>query len=155
MCNKILKFGFVRFGFVLLSDFIMPNDKQGKYIDSSFEMHKRLKASGALNFLKCRHPVELQLHTDEWSHVLQGYWDVQLIQLLKYRFPLDFNRDSPLECENKNLSSAVKFSDDAKTYLNEEVAPGAILGPFTEPPIHPCDIISVYEQKKTECSSQT
>ena len=79
--------------------------------------------------------MESQLKIDAWERVLVDYWDTQLIHLLKYGFPLDFNRDSPLHCEHKNHSSAIEFPEHVDVYLDEERQFGAILGPFTENPI--------------------
>ena len=66
---------------------------------------------------------------------LHGYWDRQLIFLLKYGFPLDFDTSNPLRSTLKNHSSAVLHKDHVENYLKEEVAEGAILGPFSNPPI--------------------
>ena len=66
---------------------------------------------------------------------MTGYWDTQLLLLLKYGFPLDFDDNSPLESVDKNHSSGIQFADDIQAYLSEEKSFGAILGPFKEPPI--------------------
>ena len=49
-----------------------------------------------------------------------GYWDTQLLDLLKYSFPLDFNRDTSLKCEKFNHKSALLYPNDIEAYLNEE-----------------------------------
>ena len=96
------------FGFILLSAFTMPeNTKQAEPIQCPIQIHNLVKRSGVYNFLGCRIPIKSQLNVDEWSRQLQGYWDVQLIDLLTYGFPLDFNRKSPLNWEDKNHKSAV------------------------------------------------
>ena len=125
------------FGFVPVSQFIIPDDhvKDGSRIECPIQMHKTIKASGAPNFLKCRIPVESQLNIGVWKKVLADYWDVQLIHLLEYGFPLDFNRRSPLFCEHKNHCSANEFPDHVDAYLDEERHFNAILGPFKENPI--------------------
>ena len=86
------------FGFVPLSDFIsVENKAQGPEIHCPFALYKHVKSSGIPNFLKSRIPVQTQLNAKQWENVLQGYWDTQLLDLLKYSFPLDFNRDVPLK----------------------------------------------------------
>ena len=94
-----------------------------------------VKDSGAPNFLKCRFPVDSQLNLKVWKEVQVDYWDNQLIHLLEYGFPLDFNRECPLHCEYKNHSSANDFPNHVDAYLDEECRFGAILGPFTTNPI--------------------
>ena len=66
---------------------------------------------------------------------LQGYWDTQLIDLLRFGFPLDFNRLSPLQWEGQNHKSAIDYPDDIEIYLAEERSFNAIVGPFKN---HPC-----------------
>ena len=125
------------FGFVPVSQFIIPDVhvQDGSTIECPIKMHKTIRASGAPNFLKCRIPVESQLNIGVWKKVLADYWDVQLIHLLEYGFPLDFNRRCSLFSEHKNHSSANEFPDHVDAYLDEERHFNAILGPFTENPI--------------------
>ena len=119
------------FGFVSLSDFIMPNGVKStaKVNLSAFEMHELVKNSGRPNYLHCRLPVKSQLNIEAWKLALTDYWDVQLLQLLEFGFPLDFNR---------NHASANEFSEDIGTYLEEETSFGAIIGPFHKNPIINC-----------------
>ena len=70
--------------------------------------------------------------------MLQGYWDTQLLDLVKYRFPLDFNRNTLLKCVKINHKSALLYPNDIEAYLNEERQYGTILGPFENFPIDQC-----------------
>ena len=125
------------FGFVPVSQFIIPDvhAKGGDTIECPIKMHTSIRDSGAPNFLKCRIPVQSQLNIGVWKKVLANYWDAQLIHLLEYGFPLDFNRKSPLLSEHKNHSSAIEFPDHVDAYLDVERRFNAILGPFRENPI--------------------
>ena len=82
--------------------------------------------------------MQNQLNVDQREKVLGDYWDTQLLQLLKYGFPLDFNRNTPLRCKNISHSSALKFPDDIKAYLEDKMNYGAILGPFKNNSIENC-----------------
>ena len=42
----------------------------------------------------------------------KSYWDQQLIHLIEFGFPLDFNGNSVLCHDDKNHSSAVDFPAD-------------------------------------------
>ena len=64
-----------------------------------------------------------------------GYWDRQLLDLLKYGFPLEFNRSCNLDKYTGNHSSATDFPGDIEAYLQEELSYGALLGPFETHPI--------------------
>ena len=124
------------FGFIPLSTFIFPrHSKQAEPIYCPIKIHNLVKQSGVYNFLGCRIPVQTQLNVEEWSRQLKGYWDTQLIDLITYGFPLDFNRNSPLRWEERNHKSALDFPRDVETYLQEEIQHGAIMGPYSAHPI--------------------
>ena len=53
--------------------------------------------------------------------------------LIRYGFPLDFDRNSKLGTNNKNHTSALAFPQDIDAYLKVESSHGAIFGPFKEP----------------------
>ena len=79
-----------------------------------------------------------QLNVDRWEELLKGYWDQQLLQLLRFGFPLDFNRSCTLHNEQGNHTSATQFPLDMDAYIEEEFGYGALLDPFKENPIENC-----------------
>ena len=95
-----------------------------------FDVHRRIKASGTHNFLQSQIRIQSQLKPELWERHLTGYWDSQLLLLLKYGFPLDFNYDSPLESVDRNHTSGIQFTDDIQAYLAGEKSFDAILGPI-------------------------
>ena len=127
------------FGFIPLSNFVAPLTNFINQDDfTRFEAHKEIRKSGRPNFMYCRIPVQTQLCIKEWEKVLQGYWDTQLIDLLSFGFPLDFDRKTSLKCDNKNHASAIDYPEDVETYLQEEAKFGAIMGPFSVDPMPHC-----------------
>ena len=142
------------FGFVPLSDFLQIPDHESfktDMVDPSV-LHKLIKASGTYNFLGLKIPIHSQLNVDQWVQKLEGYWDTQLLELIKYGFPMDFNRQSPLRWEDKNHSSALQFPHDVEAYLKEEIQFGAIQGPFTENPIENCHFSPFLTREKSNAS---
>ena len=79
-----------------------------------------------------------QFNLQAWKKILVGYWDVQLIELLNFGFPLDYNRNYTLCSDRKNHSSAIQYPGHVDAYLKEETGFGAILGPFKDNPIEKC-----------------
>ena len=55
--------------------------------------------------------------------------------LIRYGFPLDFDRHSKLGKNTKNHASAVAYPKDIEAYLAEEIQHGAIHGPFKNSPL--------------------
>ena len=80
--------------------------------------------------------VDTQLNLQEWYDQLKDYWNQQLLDFLTFGFPLDFNRNSPLNWEGDNHKSALAHPDDIEAYLQEEIDFNAIVGPF---PKQPCE----------------
>ena len=125
------------FGFVPLGDQILPDTlkvNNSKYLNL-LEMHENVKATNKPNYMEARLPVNSQLKVDAWKSHLQGYWDEQLLQLIEFGFPLDFNRNCPLNNESGNHKSATEFPNDIDSYIAEELKYDALLGPFESHPI--------------------
>ena len=72
---------------------------------------------------------------DKWKFHLSDYWDRQLLDLLEFGFPLDFDTNTVLNSSEENHASAKQFSSHVETYIREELKHGAILGPFEHKPI--------------------
>ena len=102
---------------------------------SLIEVHHIVRKTGKPNFLGARIPVTSQLKVEVWQDLLKDYWDQQLLQLLRFSFSLDFNRNCPLENAIGNHASATQFPGDVDAYIEEESKYGALLGPFKENPI--------------------
>ena len=75
------------------------------------------------------------LNMDSWKFYLRDYWDTQLLGLLKFGFPLDFDTTTDLISTEENHTSAKQFSSHVQTYIREELKHGTILGPFKHKPI--------------------
>ena len=126
-----------KFGFIPHSAQVMPAEDyvcspEGR---SVFNIHALVRATGVPNYMQARIPVSSQLNVNVWKNALSNYWDQQLLQLIEFGFPLDFNRNCVLNHEEGNHSSATEFPSDVDSYLQEECSFNAILGPFESNPI--------------------
>ena len=99
------------------------------------QAHKLIQKSGLPNFLSCRIPIQGQLKSDRWRYHLQGYWDRQLVDLITYGFPLDFDRNVLLKSVAENHKSALDFPQEIDKYIQTEIRHGALLGPYQSLPI--------------------
>ena len=125
-------FGFVPIGEQLLPNTQVVNDTMGR---SPFQIHDLVKSTGRPNFMQARFPLQSQLNVRAWEKYLHGYWDKQLLHLIQFGFPLDFNRSCPLIHEQGNHKSATEFPSDITAYIEEEKKYNALLGPFHSHPI--------------------
>ena len=123
------------FGFIPLSPLVgVKNWQETDTVYSPMEAHHRVKASGAYNYQKTRLLLKNQLNTAAWEKHLQDYWDWQLVQYIKFGFPLDVKPDAHLSCDLLNHKSANLYPSHVDTYLQDEKGFGAIVGPFSKKP---------------------
>ena len=72
---------------------------------------------------------------DYWKTYLFNNFDQQLPDLLKFAFPLDFDRNLALGITEDNHISAEYCPDNMDKYIQVELSFGAMLGPFYDKPI--------------------
>ena len=126
-----------KFSFIPLQNQLLPEvDVPAGKNSNTWDDHSEVARTGTYNFMKAQIPVQSQLNIDSWEKYLKKYWDKQLIFLIKYGFPLDFDPSITLNHEIKNHKSAVDYPQDIQAYLNEEMKFQAILDPFKNSPIN-------------------
>ena len=82
-----------------------------------------------------RIPVPSQLRPDRWRFHLKNFWYKQIVDLIQYGFPLDFDRTYELQSTETNHISGLQNLDHIESYITEEFEFNAMYGPFKEPPI--------------------
>ena len=143
-----------KFGYIPLTEQVLPKLHQTSLVTSELlNIHQIVKQMGTYNFLEAQIPVPSQLKVEAWKTNLEGYWDKQLVHLIKFGFPLSFNDKVKLIATETNHSSARQFPHDIKVYLEEEKAFNAILGPFSEPPIRNLHISPFLTREKNGATS--
>ena len=110
-------------------------ETKNRPICDHLELHKCVKRFGCPNILGAQIPVVSNLKIDSWKFHVSDYWDSQLLDLLEFGFPLDFDTNIVLSSTEENHTSAKQFSSHVHTYIREERKHGAILGPFEHKPI--------------------
>ena len=118
------------FGFIPLGEFRLSDSTEVHVISDycPIKAHNIVKSFHKPNYLGARLKVDSQLNLEAWKAELHDYWDSQLIDLLYFGFPLDFNRNSPLRWEGENHKSALNFPRDIEVYLDEKLHHKAIGG---------------------------
>ena len=123
------------FGFIPLSPLLGDKNCQEKsHITCPILAHNQVKKSGKHNFQGEKILLDSQLNAKNWEKYLSGYWDWQLIQIIKFGFPLDCDEAVKLKCDFTNHKSAILYPEHVDMYLNEEINFKAIQGPFNSPP---------------------
>ena len=125
-----------KFGFIPLGPLVMPTSDKRRYMGSDpIKLYDVTRSETKPNFLSTQIQLDSQLNADVWETLLENYWDKQLPFLIRYGFPLDFDRSSILGKNTKNHTSALAFPQDINVYLQEEISHGAIFGPYKDPPL--------------------
>lgn len=108
--------------------------------EDKIKIHKLVKESGKYNFECCKIVVNKQIDTDFMRRMLRDYRDMQVLEFLKYGFPIGFEGDrlsniqGDLKQNCKNHKGAEDFPDDINKYIKKEASHNAIIGPFRENP---------------------
>ena len=90
-------------------------------------LHKIVKNSNCPNYMGIRIPVSSKLNIKNWRYYLADYWDKQLVDLLEFGFPLDFDRKCELHSTEENHASGRDCAYDIECYIQEELKHGAML----------------------------
>ena len=125
------------FGVIPLSPLMLyQGPKSNKTATSdSLSLHRAVRDSNCPNYMGIRIPVSSKLKIKNWKYYLADYWDKQLVDLLEFGFPLDFDRNFELQSTEENHASGRDHAYDIECYIQEGLKHGAMLGPFAQKPI--------------------
>ena len=127
-----------KFGFIPVSQQnVAVHQKSSQLNFDLLTIHHKIRSTNNYNFLDAQIQVPSQVKIEAWEAYLKNYWDKQLVQPIRYGFPLSFDNKVNLLSSDVNHSSAREFPEDIKTYIQEEKAFNAFndFGTFKEPPI--------------------
>ena len=95
--------------------------------------------SGDYNFALAQVPIKTSFNIDNWITYLHDYDDFIIVQYLRYGWPINYQSNVLPQSTLINHSSAIKNNLCLMDYLVEELAHGAIIGPFSCNPFScPC-----------------
>lgn len=99
------------------------------------EIHDRVVLSGQHNFAECKIPIPSNFHIPFWEEQLVDYWDREVVEFIKYGFPVSFKGPVPPVRTVKNHKGATDFPQFMDKYIDKEVALSATMGPFEVSPL--------------------
>ena len=98
-------------------------------------------------------PVKTSFNIDNWTKYLHDYDDFSIVQYLRYGWPINYQSTVLPQSTLKNHSSAIQNNLCLMDYLVEELAHGAIIGPFSCNPFsHPCVVSPLQTVPKRDSS---
>ena len=89
--------------------------------ESMAKMHEAIRRSGKPNFQGCRFPVYTKIDVAFLEKELSDYEDKQVVELIKYGFPINYEGTGPGKVNSTNHKGAVDFPEEIDNYLEREV----------------------------------
>ena len=99
------------------------------------DSHNTIMASGKPNYKGCRIPIPTHLNVEYWERELTEYEDKEVIEFVKFGWPIGYEGDPPESRKVENHKGATRFPEFINSYLKKEITLGATLGPFAENPL--------------------
>jgi len=99
------------------------------------QAHDVISKSGVPNCKGARIPIPTHLNVTAWETQLQGYSDEELLEFLKYGFPVGYEKKELPISKLKNHKGAVDYPEFINDYINKELSEELLLGPFHGNPL--------------------
>ena len=108
--------------------------------DYFVSLHKSVKSYNTFNYCGARMPLQhLKLNIRCLEENLTSYHDQDLIEFLKFGFPLGLDPACDIESTLRNHSSAYQYFQYIDKFIEKELNYNGITGPFTTSPFgNPC-----------------
>ena len=137
------KFGFTPLGDLHLPSQVGPSNSQ----EDPIALHAMIKDPGQTIFLGKTDKHYLPGECRCMGLYVSGLLGQTTTLLIRFGFPLDFDRDMTL-LSHQNHTSAKIYPQYIQSYLDEEVQYKAILGPFQDPPMRDLPISPMMTREK-------
>ena len=134
LCLKTFQFGFIPQGNISAfpSGKVVNSYKSNSYL----ELFRALRGNQLPNCRGARIPIPTSMNIGAWEYYLRNYYDPQLIDFLKYGFPIDLVNEPKIDnAFVRNHPTATQYPQDVGKYMAKEIKHHAILGPFPAAPI--------------------
>ena len=118
------------------------------------EIYHRVSSAGGYNFERARKRVPSGLRVEEWRRYLADYKDRRLVDYIAYGWPINFRRGEVLQSTLNNHASAQQHGEHIDFYIETEIGYGALLGPFSRPPVAPMHISPLMTRPKRDSNNR-
>ena len=107
-------------------------------IDRCVHIYEAVRKTGIPNCMGARVPVESNLNIPAWERYADwGSDEAQLMDYLKYGFPLGYMGPISNTSAARNHPSALRFPQEVGKFVDKEKEMGALVGPFLATPFTP------------------
>ncbi len=104
--------------------------------DQEFDIavHEAVVASGLPNYMGCRIPLRTNIKVEFFREHLADYYDIRLVKLLQFGFPIGDLGLIPDNTLCKNHKGALAYPSMIEKYIIKELQEGSVMGPFHNNP---------------------
>ena len=121
----------------------------GDGIDWLKQVRDIISATGVANYKRARIQIPSKFNFSLWLQMLGDYEDLQIVEYLRFGFPLSIVKGFTATANKYNHSSATKFPQHVQDYLNDEITEKAMLGPFKDHPLDNYHISPIMSRPKS------
>ena len=108
-----------------------------------------IKATKQPNYKQARVLLPSKFNFDLWFSHLHNYHDLQIVDYLRFGFPLSLKPGFTGQAMDYNHSSADKYRKHVQEYIDTEIKEKAILGPFDSHPLENYHLSPIMSRPKT------
>ena len=112
----------------------MTKTTGGDFGEFMVRANKVIRKSGVPNFMGEKILIPSQFNFGYLQEMLEDYHDRQVVELLKYGFPLSHDGKTGSKSLLKNHKGARDWPQQMESILNKEVATHSAIGPFDSSP---------------------
>ena len=121
-----------------------------RHVLEAREIFDKVVQTDQYNFQKARVRVPSGLNIPAWESYLKDYDDREIVDYLKFGWPISFNRSHPLVATQKPHPSGRDHPVSVNHYIKTELGHEALLGPFDGIPIHKLHISPLMSRPKKD-----
>ena len=116
------------------ADWPIPTEEAYEVAPLHMKLYYDVRNSGVPNHMGVRRPVPSDMKCDAWEHMLSGYADAEIVDFLRFGWPVAYTAPTIPTPTFKNHASATRFPDAIDKFIEKELSKNALLGPFIHPP---------------------
>ena len=107
---------------------------EAEFMAFMVQAHELIKSSGLPNYMGCRIKIPSRFHIDYLERELRDYEDKEVLEFLKFGYPLGIVGQVAGRGVVSNHRSAVDHPEQMSKYVEEEVSDRAVIGGFATIP---------------------
>ena len=111
-----------------------PTEEAMEVAPLHMDIYRQVRATGLPNYMTAKCPIPSDMIPDHWDQMLEGYYDREITQYIRYGWPASYTAPTPPTSTYSNHLSARQQPQAVSDFISKELQKSAILGPFDQNP---------------------